>query len=172
MHAFGVKPPDRPDTKARRLALVMLLAGLGTVAGCGSTGIEASRNAIPRSVPAVPAGTELATARTAFDSGSFGYSAKYYEMAAKSDPASMEACLGMAASYDWLYRFDEADKAYARCSKIASDTFQYHNNMGFSYLLRGDYGKASVSFTRARSIRPADPVVNTNLRILRDAASG
>ena len=154
------------------MALVVLTTGLATVAGCGSTAIEASRNAIPRSVPNVPPGAELSTAMTAFESGNFGYSAKYFEMAAKRSPQDMTACLGMAASYDWLYRFDLADRAYGTCRKIAKDTFSYHNNIGFSYLLRGDYGKASVSFARARQLQPDDPVVETNLRILRDAASG
>lgn len=154
------------------MAFAVLTAGLATIAGCGSTAIEASRNAIPRSVPNVPPGAELSTAMTAFESGNFGYSAKYFEMAAKKSPQDMTACLGMAASYDWLYRFDLSDRAYGTCRKIAKDAFSYHNNIGFSYLLRGDYGKASVSFARAREIRPNDPVVETNLRILRDAASG
>lgn len=153
-------------------AVVVLTAGLATIAGCGSTAIEASRNAIPQSVPDVPAGAELSTAMTAFESGNFGYSAKYFEMAAKRSPQDMTACLGMAASYDWLYRFDLADRAYGTCHKIAKDAFSYHNNIGFSYLLRGDYGKASVSFAQARQLQPGDPVVETNLRILRDAASG
>lgn len=162
----------RSGSKCRTLAFGALMAGLATLAGCGATGVEASRNAIPRSVPDVPSGAELATAMTAFESGNFGYAAKYFEMAARRSPRDMQACLGMAASYDWLYRFDLADRAYGTCRRIGKDAFSYHNNMGFSYLLRGDYGRASVSFARAREIRPNDPVVETNLRILRDAASG
>ncbi|WP_370160914.1 tetratricopeptide repeat protein [Limimaricola soesokkakensis] len=142
------------------------------IAGCEPTTIEVSRNAIPQSVPSVPPGAELSTAMTAFESGNFGYSAKYFEMAAKKSPQDVTACLGLAASYDWLYRFDLSQRAYDTCGKIAKETFSYHNNLGFSYLLRGDYGKASVSFARARELRPADPVVETNLRILRDATSG
>ena len=162
----------RTGRRHRTAALFALIAGLSTIAGCGATAVGASRNAIPQSVPAVPPGTERATALTAFESGNFGYSAKYFEMVAEDYPQDMSACLGMAASYDWLYRFDLSDRAYRTCSKIAEDAFSYHNNIGFSYLLRGDYGNASVSFARANQLRPGDPVVATNLRILRDAASG
>lgn len=157
---------------SRSLAWIAVTAASATLAGCSTTAPEASRNAIPRDVPAVPAGAELSTAVTAFESGNFGYSARYFKMAAERAPQDMQACLGLAASYDWLYRFDLADRAYADCAEIGQDAFSYHNNLGFSYLLRGEYGKASVSFARARALRPGDPVVQTNLRILRDATSG
>lgn len=163
---------DRSGSKSRTLVLVIMTAGLTTVLGCGSTAIEASRNAIPRTVPEVPPGAELSTAITAFESGNFGYSAKYFEMASERAPGDVTACLGMAASYDWLYRFELADDAYGTCSKIAKDSFSYHNNLGFSYLLRGDYGKASVSFAKANQLKPNEAVIETNLRILRDATSG
>lgn len=163
---------DRTGGKRRTIALSVLTAGLTTLFGCGSTSIEASRNSIPQTVPDVPPGAELSTAMTAFESGNFGFSAKYFEMAAQRSPDDMTACLGMAASYDWLYRFDLADRAYGTCSQIAEDSLHYHNNMGFSYLLRGEYGKASVSFARASQLQPDDPVVKNNLRILRDVANG
>ena len=120
----------------------------------------------------MPEGTELATAQTAFASGNFGYAARYFEMAAARSPGSMEACLGLAASYDWLYRFDLSDRTYSTCREIGGETFSYHNNIGFSHLLRGDHGQASVSFARATALRPGNPVTATNLRILRDASSG
>ncbi|WP_299364506.1 hypothetical protein [uncultured Paracoccus sp.] len=84
----------------------------------------------------------------------------------------MEACLGLAGSYDWLYRFELADQTYASCRKIGGETFAYHNNVGFSYLLRGDYGRASVSLAQARRLQPGHPVIENNLRILRNASSG
>ena len=161
---FGCEP--------RACGVVVLTALLVTIAGCSSTAIEASRNVLPASVPNVPTGTELATAKTAFESGNFGYAARYFEKAAEGSPESMEACLGLAASYDWLYRFDLSDRAYGTCREIDGESFSYHNNMGFSRLLRGEYGKASVSFARANALQPNHPVVKTNLRILRDASSG
>lgn len=167
-----MRAKDSPDPRVRTCMLVVMLASVGVVVSCGSTAPEATRTAIPHSVPEVPAGTEFATALMAFESGNFGYSARYFEMAAEAAPEDMEACLGMAASYDWLYRFDLADRAYSDCREIEADNFFYHNNVGFSYLLRGEYGRASVSFAQADAIRPGDPVIATNLRILRDATSG
>ena len=154
----------------RTAALAVLFAALATIAGCGSTAVDASRDAMPLSVPDVPPGTELSTAMTEFENGNFGYSARYFEMAAEQSPKDVTACLGLAASYDWLYRFDLSDRAYRTCSRIAKDAFSYHNNIGFSYLLRGDYRKASVSFSEAKRLRPGNPLVETNLRILRDVS--
>ncbi len=167
-----VKSAENRSNSLRRISLFVITTVLASTAGCGTTAVTDSRNSIPSNVPEVPSGAELSTAMTAFESGNFGFSAKYFEMAAKKSPNDMTACLGMAASYDWLYRFDLADRAYGKCSKIGKDNFTYHNNVGFSYLLRGDYGKASVSFARAKQLRPGDPTAENNLRILRDAASG
>ena len=164
MHRIGIA--------SRAWGLAVLTAALATIGGCSSTAIEASRNVLPAEVPSVPAGTELATAKTAFETGNFGYAARYFEMAAESSPENMEACLGLAASYDWLYRFDLSDRTYATCRTIDGETFSYHNNVGFSHILRGEYGKASVSFARANALRPDHPVVETNLRVLRDVSSG
>ena len=163
-HRIGIGP--------RAWALAVMMAALGIVGGCSQTAIEASRNVLPAEVPTVPAGTEFATARTAFETGNFGYAARYFEMAAEDSPENMEACLGLAASYDWLYRFDLSDRAYGTCREIDGEAFAFHNNRGFSHLLRGEYGKASVSFGRANVLKPGHPVVKTNLRILRDVASG
>ena len=135
--------------------------------GCDSTSMEATRLSLPTDVPEVPAGAELRAARSAFEAGNFGYAARYFEQV----EGDAEACLGLAASYDWLYRFDLADRAYERCAEIGGETFAYENNRGFSYLLRGESGKAAARFARAMAIRPDDPTVRTNLRILGDAAS-
>lgn len=163
----------RPHKSRSVISNFVLLAALASVGGCGSTGLEKkASNPIPSSVPDVPAGAELSTAITSFESGNFGYSANYFQQALAKSPKDMTACLGAAASYDWLYRFDLADRAYAKCQKIDKNSFHYHNNIGFSYILRGEHGKASVSLARANQIRPDDPLVKTNLRILRDATSG
>lgn len=157
--------------RGRRTAVFLLAFAATTVVGCTATEVGVSRNELPRSVPSVAPGSELSAALSAYEKGNFGYSAKYFEMAAEKSPRNMTACLGMAASYDWLYRFDLADQAYSTCNRIEGNSFSYHNNKGFSYLLRGDYDKASASFNRAKQIRPNDPVVETNLKVLRDAAS-
>ncbi len=148
------------------------MIGLALLASCSPNSASAPKKVIPASVPSVLAGTELSTAKTSYEAGNFGYAARYFEKALKASPKSMEACLGLAGSYDWLYRFDLADRTYADCRRIGGETFAYHNNIGFSYLLRGEYGRASVSLAQARALQPGNPVIETNLRILRNVSSG
>lgn len=143
-----------------------------TLAGCSGAGVDASRNAIPEEVPAVAAGAEMSAAKAAFESGNFGYAVRYFQLVRQAQPDSLEACLGLAASYDWLYRFDRSDPTYGECEEVGADKFFYHNNVGFSHLLRGDFGRASVSFSQADALRPGHPVVAANLEILRDVSGG
>ncbi|MRX51760.1 hypothetical protein GI374_15270 [Paracoccus sp. S-4012] len=153
--------------------MLILMIGIALLSGCSQDNAAAPRKAtIPTNVPSVAAGTEFSTAKTSYESGNFGYAARYFDMALKASPQNMEACLGLAGSYDWLYRFDLADQTYARCRRIGGETFAYHNNLGFSYLLRGEHGRASVSLAQAQSLQPGHPVIETNLRILRVVSSG
>ena len=142
------------------------MMGLALLSGCSQNIPALPGQTLPSSVPSVPPGTELSTAKTNFEAGSFGYAARYFEMALNASPASSEACLGLAASYDWLHRFDLADNTYDKCRKIGGETFIYHNNIGFSYYLRGEYDKASENLAQAQALQPGHPVVENNLRIL------
>jgi len=154
----------RGDHPASRSRALIAMVGLALLSGC-SQDITAERG-LPSSVPGVPRGTEFLTAKRNFETGHFGFAARYFEMALNASPGNMEACLGLAASYDWLHRFDLADKTYGKCRKIGGETFIYHNNIGFSYYLRGEYDKASVNLARAQALQPGHPVVENNLRIL------
>ncbi|MCF3972584.1 tetratricopeptide repeat protein [Paracoccus salsus] len=169
---MALTPRPRDSRRASRSRALVLMVGIVAATGCTEGNVASPRQSIPATVPSVPKGSELATARTSYDAGNFGFAARYFEMALKASPADMEACLGLAGSYDWLHRFDLADRTYAKCRRIGGETFAYHNNIGFSYYLRGDYGLAAVSLAQARRLQPGHPVIETNLRILRDASSG
>ena len=54
---------------------------------------------------------------------------------------------GLAASYDRLRRFDLADRAYAQAIRSSAPTPEILNNQGFSYMLRGDYGRARAQLS-------------------------
>jgi Flp pilus assembly protein TadD len=45
---------------------------------------------------------------------------------------------------------------------------EYYNNIGYSYLLRGDPLKARVNFLKAHELDPTSVTVNNNLELLRD----
>ena len=156
----------RGGRAAFRGRTLILMVGLGLLSGCSPNMATDPGQTIPSSVPSVRPGTELPTAKTNFETGNFGYAARYFEMALKASPGSMEACLGLAASYDWLHRFDLADRTYGQCRTIGGETFIYHNNIGFSYYLRGEYDKASINLAQARALQPGHPVVENYLRIL------
>ena len=46
--------------------------------------------------------------------------------------------MGLGASYDRLGRFDLSDRVYATLYPISGRTAQYYNNLGYSYMLRGN----------------------------------
>ena len=163
--------------KSGMMRRVLLAAVLAAVAGCTGVGAppadpaEAAlrAGALPDAVPPVPAGAELEVAKRNFRAGNFGHAARYYEQAVAIDPDNAEAWLGLAAAYDRLRRFDLADRAYAEAAARAGGTAAYHNNVGFSYLLRGEAGKARRSFEHALALAPDSVTIRNNLELLRDA---
>jgi Flp pilus assembly protein TadD len=44
------------------------------------------------------------------------------------------------------------------------------NNQGFSYLLRGDYGRARAMLLAARAKAPNNPYIANNIRLLEESA--
>jgi Flp pilus assembly protein TadD len=97
-----------------------------------------------------------------FKKGSYGIANRYFRDAVEKAPEDAEAWIGLAASYDRLRRFDLADQAYAQAIKLTGETVQILNDRGYSYLLRGDLGKARAKFLRAYQLDPTNPtVINT-----------
>ena len=86
-------------------------------------------------------------------------------------PDNTEGYYGLAASYDRLARFDLADRVYAAIAKRGGASVQYHNNLGYSYMLRGDLNKALASFRKAEQLDPDNIVIANNLQLLADAAA-
>jgi Flp pilus assembly protein TadD len=104
-----------------------------------------------------------------FRQGSYGMAERYFRRAVELHQRDGEAWLGLAASYDRLKRFDLADRAYAQAIKIVGATPEILNNQGFSYMLRGDYRRARVTFLEAQAQAPDNPYIKNNLRMLADS---
>ncbi len=104
-----------------------------------------------------------------FRSNNFGLAEKKFRSAAEKHPRDAEAWLGLAASYDRLRRFDLADRAYAEAIRIVGPTVEILNDEGFSYMLRGDYGRAHKLLEQARAKDPENPYVEANLRLLEES---
>jgi Flp pilus assembly protein TadD len=113
----------------------------------------------------------MSEARAHFRNKDFGYSAALYKRAVELSPKDPEGYIGLAASYDRLQRFDLSDRVYAALYDLSGASVQYHNNRGYSYLLRGDLRAAMSSFREARKIDPDNVVVANNIRIVEDAAA-
>jgi Flp pilus assembly protein TadD len=105
-----------------------------------------------------------------FRDADYGLAEQYFRRAAEKAPGEArhdaEAWLGLAASYDRLRRFDLADRAYAQALKILGPTPELLNNIGYSYLLRGDYVRAREKLLGARAKDPDNPYVRNNLALL------
>jgi Flp pilus assembly protein TadD len=84
-------------------------------------------------------------------------------------PKSVEAWVGLAASYDKLKRFDLADRAYQQAIRLAGPTTEILNNQGYSYMLRGDRRRARIKLLEAQARDPGNPYVQNNLDLLDDS---
>ncbi|AMJ63892.1 hypothetical protein AXW83_22615 [Bosea sp. PAMC 26642] len=75
--------------------------------------------------------------------------------------------MGLAAAYDNLGRFDLADRAYEQAARTGGETLELINNLGYSYLLRGNGAAAQIQFTKALTLDPKNLVIANNIRLLK-----
>jgi len=113
---------------------------------------------------------DLSVAKKYFRQGSYGLAERQFRKAVELHPKHAEAWLGLAASYDRLRRFDLADRAYAQAIRLVGATPEIMNNQGFSYMLRGEHGRARTTLLAARAKDPANPYIQNNLEMLDEAA--
>jgi len=166
-----------------KMARVLALAALGVLplAGCSTgsfTGAGASAFGNNRlSVAELPNnGTytrqgAMTSARAHFRNADYGHSAAYYKKVVELDPGNAEAYAGLGASYDRLGRFDLSDRVYSSLHDITGSTAQYYNNVGYSYMLRGNLTAALSNFRKAQAIDPDNPVINNNIQLLSNAVT-
>ncbi len=113
-------------------------------------------------------------AKANFRHGEYGLAERYYRQAIEERAQNAEAWLGLAASYDHLKRFDEADRAYQMVRKLTGPTPIYLNNLGYHYMLKGEFGNAEHALLTAQAQDPNNPLILANLALLADwkAAAG
>jgi Flp pilus assembly protein TadD len=113
----------------------------------------------------------LTEARAHFRNNNYGYSAAFYKRAVELTPDNPEGYVGLSASYDRLGRFDLSDRVYASLYRMSGGTAQYFNNVGYSYMLRGNLAEALKNFRKAQKLDPDNVVVANNIQILSRAAA-
>jgi Flp pilus assembly protein TadD len=112
---------------------------------------------------------DLSMAKRFFRDGNYGLAERYFRRAAEAAPRDAEAWLGLAASYDRLKRFDLADRAYRQVLRLTGSTPEVLNNIGYSYMLRGDYARAGQKLREAQAKDPENPYVQANLALLEES---
>lgn len=176
------------------LACLACLAGLG---GCSTSGTTGSTGASsldgapettgsvgspPPGVVVMPNDTppntglegdnpkdDLNLGKKHYRDGSFGLAEEHFRRAVQKGPQTIEAWIGLAASYDKLKRFDLADRAYAQAIRLAGPTPEILNNQGYSYLLRGDRRRARAKLLEAQAKDPENPYIQNNLNLLSES---
>lgn len=112
----------------------------------------------------------VAAGKNQFREKNYGNAQVAFQKAVELAPRDGEAWIGLAASYDRLRRFDLADRAYGQAFDLLGGTYQYYNNRGYSFMLRGDLVKARQNFLKAYELDPKNQVVANNLELLGSSA--
>ena len=108
--------------------------------------------------------------RDQFRNGNFALAERNFREAVEADPSDFNSWVSLAATYDKLSKFDLADRAYGRAIQINGETTEVLNNLGYSYLLRGERERAREQFERALQLDPTNAVIANNIRLLSDAS--
>lgn len=101
-----------------------------------------------------------------FSRGNYGLAERYFRDVVEKDPNNAMAWIGLAGSYDHIGRFDLADRAYRMAIRLSGETPQILNNMGYSYILRGQYNIARRYIMKAYAREPGDPTIASNVALI------
>lgn len=162
------------------LALVILTVAL---VGCEKAGMEGSWAAeveytgstnsnstrlmqTPPDVKYYASDEALNLAREHFARGDYGTAEEYFRLAVEKAPKDVAAWIGLAACYDRIGRFDLADRSYRSAIALSGETVEILNNLGYSYMLRGNLQMARRKFNQALHRDPYNPTIINNLELL------
>lgn len=99
----------------------------------------------------------------------YGLAEQHFRRAVEKAPRDGEAWLGLAASYDRLKRYELADRAYSQALAIFGPRPEVINNIGYSFLLRGDLRRARAKFAEAQARDPGNPTIANNIALVDEA---
>ena len=159
----------RFEVIAVAVAAGMMLAGCSSI-GSSTFGGNQLKIAEIKNIGDYTADAALSEARAHFRNNDFGYSAALYKRVVELSPKDPQGYVGLGASYDRLQRFDQADRVYASLYAISGGTAQYYNNVGYSYMLRGNLGAAVSNFRKAQKLDPDNAVIANNLLLITNSA--
>ena len=143
-----------------------LLCGL--LAGCTNLPADLSlaHSAEPPIFGSLPAEKPLEQGKGYYSKGEFGLAEQAFRKAVELDKNDPEAWLGLAASYDRLRRFDQANRAYDVLFRLVGRTPTVLNNLGYHYILAGDYTKARETLLEAQRSDPGNKFIQNNIDLI------
>ncbi len=124
------------------------------------------RSEVPHGLLGNDPNDDLNLGKKYFRTANFGLAERHFRRAVELHPRDAEAWVGLAATYDRLRRFDLADRAYKQAIEIIGPTPELLNNQGYSYMLRGDYGRSRKTLLEAQAKDPNNPYIRNNLELL------
>jgi Flp pilus assembly protein TadD len=127
---------------------------------------EFQPDAVPKGLLGNDPNDDLSLGKKYFRAADFGLAEQHFRRGVELHPRDLESWIGLAASYDRLRRFDRADRAYDQAMKIAGPTPEILNNLGYSFMLRGDYRRARETLLQAQAQDPGNPYIRNNLELL------
>ena len=154
---------------ALAMAAGVMLAGCSSI-GSSTFGGNQLKVAEISNIGDYTADTALSEAKAHFRNNDFGYSAALYNRVVELSPKNPQGYVGLGASYDRLQRFDQADRVYASLYAISGGTAQYYNNVGYSYMLRGNLSAAVSNFRKAQKLDPDNVVIANNLQLITNSS--
>jgi Flp pilus assembly protein TadD len=150
----------------RRMKKTLAFAALLLWAGCVAPEPASLSSSLNTTSP-----TEaIATAKAEYRAGHYAKAAALAKRAVDADQGDAAALLVYAAALDRQHRFEQADAAYRALHGLIGDTAAFHNNYGYSMLLRGNLTQARKHFLLAQTASPQNATVRGNLTMLADAA--
>ena len=111
----------------------------------------------------------LISAKANFREGNYGKANRLFKQAIDVSENDPQAWLGYAATSDMLRRWDKSDLAYRKLRPMIGNRIEYHNNLGYSYLLRGNLRAARREILKAYEIDPSNEFAANNLELLRNS---
>jgi Flp pilus assembly protein TadD len=160
--------------KSNSILVLATFAALG-IAGCSSAPeLESSSLRPPAEEPiygSLLTEKWLDKGKKYYRDGDYGLAERAFRKAVEEDKNNTEAWLGLAASYDRLQRFDLADRAYKVVIKMTGNTPTVLNNLGYHYILRGDYAAARQTLAAAQKADPKNPYIQNNIGLIGDTST-
>jgi Flp pilus assembly protein TadD len=144
----------------------LLCSLLTACSGTLPDGLARDHKVEPEIFGSLPAERPLALGKRYYREGQFGLAEQAFRNAIELNKSDTEAWLGLAASYDRLRRFDQARRAYDVLIKLVGATPVVLNNLGYHYMLQGEYAKARKTILAAQRSDPGNEFVRNNIDLI------